>query len=566
MKNISSILLGVFGLFVSCNDLDLYPLSQGSSETWYSTKNELEMSLNDGYRMDFWWVDDPNTDTKYTDDWVYRNTNSDIVNGTLNGQNGDVSTLWTNQYKAIARANLVLTNMDRAEELGLSESDIKQYTAEACFLRACRYMSLVSHFGAVPYVATAISLEEAFSMGRTPVDEIKPLVYADFDTAIEGLPVSYPTSSLKWATKGAAMAMKARFALYMGDFEIAVEAAKACIDLGVYDLHPDFSNLFLPSTKNAEETIFALPRSIEFNVYFGGNDVQNIITRNSGGFAARDPSWDLLAAFLCTDGLPIDESPLFDPHNPFENRDPRCAATIVAFGTEHLGFEYNPHPKALQVMNYTTGQMVTNNDNRMNVSYASFNALVWKKGIDESWLQNAYRIDPDLIIIRYADVLLMYAEAKIELNDIDQSVLDAMNMVRARAYGVDKSATSEYPAITSTDQLELRKMIRFERRMEFAKEGLRYMDLVRWRLATKALSGKKNYGILSPYPDEKLDNWFWSKVPQIDEDGIADFTEMEATGDISVLSERNWNDRQYLWPIPTKEILINENLEQNPGY
>ena len=89
-----------------------------------------------------------------------------------------------------------------------------------------------------------------------------------------------------------------------------------------------------------------------------------------------------------TDGLPIDESPLFDPHNPFKNRDPRCTATIVEFGTRHCSFDFDPHPDALKVMNYKTGKMVTNQDTRANAQYTSFNALLWKKGIDDSWVDN----------------------------------------------------------------------------------------------------------------------------------------------------------------------------------
>ena len=239
--------------------------------------------------------------------------------------------------------------------------------------------------------------------------------------------------------------------------------------------------------------------------------------------------------------------------------------TIIPFNSVHLGFDYDPHPKAKEVMSYNLGKMVLNNDSRVNNQYASFNALGWKKGVDESYMENGYTIDPDLIIIRYADVLLIYAEAKIELNQIDQTVLDAINEVRARAYGVNKSATTQYPAVTTSVQKELRKTIRFERRMEFAYEGLRYMDLIRWRLATKALSDK-NYAPLYPYPDSKLDNWFWDKVPDIDEDGIADFSEMEKAENIGIISVKGWNDRQYLWPIPSSEIIINPNMKQNPGY
>ena len=115
------------------------------------------------------------------------------------------------------------------------------------------------------------------------------------------------------------------------------------------------------------------------------------------------------------------------------------------------------------------------------VSFSNRIAHMPKKGIDETWLENGKDVDPDKIIIRYADVLLMYAEAKIELNQIDQSVLDAINRVRARAYGVDYTNISAYPAITTTSQQKLRTIIRNERRVEFAKEGLRYMDLVRDR-------------------------------------------------------------------------------------
>lgn len=566
-------IVGITLSFVSCNDLDLLPLSQGSSEGWYSDETEILMSLNDGYNKDYWHVDDPLDGVvaeNWTDDGMIRQTNTSFLNGTLTGQEGIVVNMWNNQYKAIARVNLILANMEKAESLGISEHNIKQYTAEACFLRACRYSSLVSHFGDIPYVTDPIEIEEAFAMGRSSKSDIIPYIYADFDRAIQDLPVSYPSTSLQRATKGAALALKARFALYMGDWKVAAEAAKACMELSVYSLHADFSDLFLVTTRNAEEAIFVLPRSLENDTWLNVRTVQNFLPRNCGGFAYICPSWDLFASFLCTDGLPIDESPLFDPHEPFKNRDPRCTATIVPFGEIHLGIEYNPRPDAVQVMNYATGKMITNNDSQVNAQYASFNALLFKKGIDNNWLLNSNKIDPDRIIMRYAEVLLIYAEAKIELNEIDQSVLDAINMVRARAYKAKISETDKYPVVVTVNQQELRKIVRIERRMEFVNEGLRYMDLVRWRLASIALT-KKNYGILYPASllQEKVvdeGGWFWPSTPQMDENGVPDFSEMEKAGQIRVLTERNWIDRQYLWPIPTKEILINDNLKQNPGY
>src|SRR5699024_6190119 len=198
------------------------------------------------------------------------------------------------------------------------------------------------------------------------------------------------------------------------------------------------------------------------------------------------PSFELFCAFPCDDGLPIDESPRYDPQNPFKNRDPRCIETIVEFGTPHVGFIYDPNPYATTVEDLSTGQMARNKDSRAVDQYASYNGLTLKKGVDESWGGNL-RTDFDIILMRYADVLLMYAEAKIELDEIDDSVLDAINQVRARAYKKDVTDISNYPAVQNQNQTYLRKEIRNERRVELAWENRRYYDIIRWRIAEKVL-------------------------------------------------------------------------------
>ena len=155
-----------------------------------------------------------------------------------------------------------------------------------------------------------------------------------------------------------------------------------------------------------------------------------------------------------------------------------------------LGVVFDPNPYTTQVMNYNTGSMVSNTDSHGVAEYASFNSLGWKKGVDESWTQNGYKTENDLIDMRYADVLLMYAEAKIELNEIDQSVIDAMNEVRARAYGVDKSDTDNYPEFTILPQAKMRTQLRVERRMEFANENRRFSDIMRWRIADQVYTNE----------------------------------------------------------------------------
>ncbi len=562
MKTNKLIFIGVLTAFSACADLDLNPLSQGSSESWYSTETEIEMSVNDLFRDVFW----PDMSDSWTDDYTNREALTPITNATINGEWSTVNNIWSNTYKVIARSNTILLNLEKIEGT-VPQATIDGFRGNALFVRAQKYAELTFLYGDVIYTEDIVDLGDAFTMGQTDRDQIKEFVYRDFDLAADLLPISYSSSENQKATKGAALAMKARYALAMEDWDIAKAAAKACMDLGQYQLYQDFDQLFLTKTRNPNEVIFSIPRSRELNVTWG---VRDFLPRNAGGWGgAQAPSWDLFSAFLCSDGLPIDESSLYDPNNPFENRDPRCISTIVEFQSTHLNFTYQPHPDTLTVMNFNTGSRQPNNDTRSVAPFASFNGLLLQKGVDEDWLPN-FAAENDRNLMRYADVLLMYAEASIELQQIDQSVLDAINMVRARAYKADYTDASAYPSVTSTDPAELRKTIRFERRMEFAFEGNRYRDIIRWRIAEKALN-QSIYGLLDPAPlKEKIVSkglWFFPMTPDIDENGIANLAPMYEAGLAKRLAIRNFDaSKQYLWPIPSKEVLINENLVQNPGY
>ena len=442
----TKILLAGLGLaLASCESMDLVPDSQGNTASWYTTETELQLAANELYILGYW-QEPLNSAEQWSDNTTYRlvnrnpGSNGTVLDGTLNGQQYEVYALWQQSYKLIARCNTMLENIHKAEG-NINAETLNRFAGEAYFSRACKYADLTFFYGDVPYLDKTLTINEAEQQSRMPRDEVKALTYADFDKAIEYLPISYGASQTIHATRGAALAMKARYALYMGDYAIAADAAKACIDLGVYTLEPDFAKLFKQSTKVNPEKIFVLPRSIENEVVLDSWVVKNGLPRNAGGYGSYNPSWDLLAAYLCTDGLPIDESPLFNPRKPFENRDPRCAMTIVEFNTEHCGFDYDPSPAATQVMNYTTGKMQSNNDTRIVNQYASYNGLLWKKGIDATWMDNGLNVEQDYIIMRYADVLLIYAEAMIEQNKIDDSVVQAINEVRSRAYGVNYRQT-----------------------------------------------------------------------------------------------------------------------------
>lgn len=547
----------------SCADLDLAPLSEGSNENWYSDQTEIEMSLNDLYRQYVWNLEVEFKTDRWTDDWAQRLMVYDYTAGAITSEWSDSETTWLNTYKGISRANRVIESLDKVQDV-LPAETIELLRAEAMFFRANFYGRLISLYGDVPFYKETLTIDEAFDLGRHNADEILKEVYADFDYAIEHLPIDNVSNDIIRVDKGAAMAMKARVALWQSDWEIVKNRTQEIIAMDLYELHPDYLEYF--KSKNVErETIFSIPRSKELDVTWAN---KNFMPRTAGGTAVAQPSWELLCVYPCTDGLPIDESPLFDPQNPFENRDPRLSATIVEFGTEFLGYVYNPDPRAETVLNVSTGKMVTNKDTKGYTQHASYNGLQLRKYADQNWL--TMQADHPTVIMRYADVLLMYAEAKIELNEIDQSVLNVLNQIRARAYKVDVSDVSNYPEITATSQTELRKILRLERRIELAWEHRRFWDLHRWKEFENALA-RPYYGLLPITEMEpKLidtDLWFWPITPKIDENGYPNLDQLYELGYISKLGDRNFSSKQYLWPIPNKEILINENLKpNNPGY
>ncbi len=568
MKTIINTLL-ITGLLISysCTELDLDPLSEASVNTWYQENDQFEMSVNDLYQRQFWLPDAPT----WQDDLVNRSNLTPITNATINSDWSWLSTFWNNKYQSIGRANTILLKIEEAD---LPQESKDMVIGNASFVRAAQYAYLINRWGDVVFYTEPLTIEEAFSFGRTDKNTILNEIYKDFDVAISKLPDSYGGKQL--ATKGAALAMKARTALYQQDWAVARDAAKACMELpDVYELDPDYGELHRNSTKNTKEVIFAMPGSEQFEEFnhwpgVNGKWVPGTLPRNAGGWGNNYPSFELFCAYQCTDGLPIDESPLFNPRNPFENRDPRLSETVVPFGEAHAGYIFYSHPDSVEVLQVETGKYVTNRSSLAGDRYAPWNGLLWKKGMNDFWVKNR-RNQNDLIIMRYADVLLMYAEAKIELNEIDQSVLDAINKVRARAYKVDVAETSNYPAITTTDQSELRKLVRNERRIELAHEGRRYMDIIRWKLAEKVLN-KPIYGLLASVEDMKAKYvdaglWFFPEIPELDEDGIADFGPMYQAGYYRILAQRQFDaSRQYLWPIPSTEILINDNITQNPNY
>lgn len=560
MKKIFNIIFIASFLFTGCKKLDRFPLDAPNSNNFYSTKDELDLAVNALYLTDVY----PFVSEFWSDNiWQRSGTGNAMIHSTTTIQSGEYATAWQVAYRGITRANLLLENLNKVT--GITDAYRKSAEAQARLVRAYDYGFLVTLFGDVPLIKTSVTVEQARQLNRTPKADVIKFVYDEFDFAASQLPLSYTGN--QYHTKGTALGMKARIALGLNDWETAAAASKALMDLNSYTLYPSYRDLFLKVGQHSKEVIWSFPRSATFNRV---SDYQYEISRLAGGFASSIPTLELIDSYECTDGKTIDKSSLYNPKNPFVNRDPRLKATIVTPGENWLGFDYQNHPDITTVLNYNTGKMVTNSDARSAAfPFASFTGYLFKKGIDASILPAFNRTDFDVIILRYAEILLTYAEAKIELNQIDLSVLNAINLVRARAYGVNLTAIGSYPAVTTLNQAELRRIVRRERRVEFVFEtgsgsfgtnvsgpSTRYQDLLRWKLAEKAMN-RTIYGV----PVNKADYPF-AGTPVFDADDIPSYEAFKTK--LLLCDIRKFDPaKNYIWPIPLIEINQNSNLQQN---
>lgn len=559
-KYILYIMAGSLLVLAACEDLDVTPETAISSSNFFKDESEVEIALNGLYEKSLW-----KRDSDYWGDDVHHRgggANNDISRATLNSQSTLSGTYWEDLYDGVKRANTLLEEMQQSKD-NIDASAFARIEAEARAIRAYFYGILLTKFGDVPLITTTLSAEESLEIERTPQQEVLEFVYSEFDDAAAVL----PDNSDNRATKGFALGMKARFALYMADYGVTRDAAKAVIDLNTYSLDPDYRNLFLKEGASSPELIYFVAQSYEYNVTLDETTTRDYLSRNAGGYGAQMPTLEAVHIYECIDGMPVDQSPLYDPHNPFANRDPRFKQSIVEFGTEWLGFIYQPHPDSLKVLNTTDNVLVNNNDSRGVSNFASYTGFLWKKGVEQSWADTR-KADNNIIILRYADILLMHAEALIQLNEnLDEARAD-INQVRARAYATTADNVAAYPAVTEATQEKLRERLRRERRVELMLEGLRYQDLIRWRIAKKALD-RKVLGLPNPV-DQDRSQWPFTNsiLPDVDQDGVVTFSDDFINNKFArLLQDYDFDEsRMYLWPIPASDRLLNEKLTQNPNY
>ncbi|CAN5906110.1 RagB/SusD family nutrient uptake outer membrane protein [soil metagenome] len=449
------------------------------------------------------------------------------TDGSADPQSGYSRGLWVQYYNGVARSNILLANIDRIPAGKIDAGRKARYIAEAKFLRGVMYLQLVSLFGDVPMPLVPVNDAEARALTNMPSAKVYDQIIADFDASAAVLPSAYTGIDAGRATKWAAIAFKARAALYAGRFQVAADAAKLVMDGGAFALYPRYGELFSYAGENSKEVIFARIYAKTAQAIGQNNNIFGEYgppTNSAAGHVV--PIRSLVDAYQMIDGKSIATSPLYTPApypnaagTMYDNRDPRLAATILYPGASWDGGTFDSRPglsKKPEAINL----------GNENVSVTGFNI---RKYIDLTDKADRGNGGLDMMLMRYADVLLMYAEAKVALGQADASAVAALNLVRTRA-GMPALA-----ALTEAD-------VRYERRVELAFEGLRLFDIRRWKIAATVMPASAVFGI--------------------------DYVNAAGTQITAAqpASARAFPARAYLWPIPQSERDLNPTLAQNPGY
>lgn len=465
-KIIAGLILAIL-VSSSCNKsfLDRNPLNAISSQTFWKTESDVEMALTGVYarlRSDFFGWQRPYMDC-LTDNafahWGYFNMPAMTLGNVSPNTGGAISKFYDASYRGISSCNFFLGSIDNVT--AITEAKKSVFKGEIRFLRALMYFDLVNAFGDVIIYKESPKSADDSKIAKSTKQEVYALINEDLDYAIANLPDDSYTNG--HAVKGSAMALKAKALLFEQKWPEAAAMAKQIMDGGKFSLSNNYEGLFLTSgqTNNPEiifSTSYLSPNS--YHGDFSGAEIE------FGWGSHVNPYQNLVDAYDCTDGKPISESPLYNPADPGANRDPRLAYTLKLPDVAWPGGEPHGAPSltGINMQKYVDLSRIPWNYSKSNLS------------------------DQDMIHIRYADVLLIYAEAQNEAAGPDATVYEALNEIRSRP-GVNMPAVDE--SRYNTKDL-LRAYIRHERRVELAMEGSRYFDIKRWRIADQIMPLIKN--------------------------------------------------------------------------
>jgi starch-binding outer membrane protein, SusD/RagB family len=524
----------------SCKKLDLAPVDRFSELTFWQVDDNVNNALNTCYsgiyNSTYVFYNEAMSDNAFNKLGI--NTGADaIASGNFTPTLPRFQNEWAFYYAGIKGCNIFLANVDKNESL--PEAVKNRMKGEARFIRAWHHFKLMNWWGDVPLLANDISPDEAITISRTPKAEVLSFVLAELDAAIQALPPkeSYNAADNGRITKGAAIALKARVLLYegnrMGEVATTCELLINSTDNGNYALASDYSALFSDRVinKTNSESIFSLQFVPVLRTWGDYIDFAPISAEARTNNLA--PSQELVDAYIMTNGKAISETGSgYDENNLAANRDPRLTATIVY--DRYNWVNANGTTQVIYIKPGSTPAGASAANEYSTAGQGTATGYYWRKYWDPNSLavlQNGTNIH----LLRFADVLLMYAEAKASLNQMTADVWDkTIKRIRQRA-GFTLAGALDFPGTTG-----IANIIRNERRCEMAMEGTRIDDIRRWRIAETVMNGWLNG---ARYGDPGIDNGYLR------------------------VQLRTFNaSKHYLWPLPPSELALNTNLTQNPNY
>jgi hypothetical protein len=578
MKKIYHIglLLILFGSGACKKLSEVAPLAEYTDKTVWSSKTDVEAALNGCY-VDW----EP---SKFplllrdclTDNEVNRDLNTSyetFAAGTYNPAL-TIRDVGFYDYQVINKCNWFLEHVEGVDNSIIDEAYKKRIMAEARFIRSYRYFLLSQFYRNVPLVLHTQSIADSRLQKPVSKEIITNTVLTELAAIAPDLPVEYSSLSDKGRiTRGAALALKARIELYAKKYNECIATCNQLMTAPFnYSLYGNFEDLFRPQFESLganKEVIL----DVQYKLNFNQKDVLRYLALYPAGNSQVAVTQSLVDAFETFNGKTIDQDNTYNPLQPYQNRDPRLDATVVRPGQLYNGIYFDPiTPPApiggggsvpiggggsvpiggggpipiggggAPVSGYA---LLASNYKKNSVNAPTgYNFKKYLKVLNDYW-NTAYGLNQlastggNVIVIRYAEVLLTYAEAKIEAGQIDQSAYDAINKVRQRVL-MPLVNTTTHPS-----QQSLRELVRRERRIELAGEGLRWFDIVRWQIGPEVI--KPVYDCLN---------------------GTVGFngTLTLIPNSSTVQFQRTFTPKYYIFPFPPVELQNNTNLEQNIEY
>lgn len=620
--------LGITSILLpSCNDdfMERYPLDKITDESFWKSETDLKMMLNSLYPLyiighQSGWADSDNYPLGYkgsplmygdvySDNCVKTGNEFRSLAGELVVPTNSDKTGW--YWWNLRKVNFFLSHYDKAE---LSQEKKNAYAAEAYFFKAWEYYQKVLYYGDVPWLTRDLNVDsEELYAPRNPRTEVMDSVLMCINRAVEWLPEKANQEADR-LNKDQANFLKARICLFEGTFrkyhtELGLQdsankwledAVKACEALlGKYSLYnigkDTYWKMFSTVDLSDNPEIILARNYLENKV---GHAAQRYFNQNNDNRQAMGATRGLIDEYLCIDGRPIysggsegnyEKNPNFLGYGKWielENRDPRLTQTICRPG-EHVTI-YQGGVVDLEENGITYPDLTYNKSGAAMTGYRVIKHWMGDV-VEENRLFNGIQA---AIEFRYAELLLMYAEAKYELSGtLSQADVDlTINALRERAgfdfskYPTAKLTVGQEPADPRLDKIYAEKLdytvspllreIRRERRIELAIENHRYEDLMRWKagkLFTVPLRGMNFKAVQDLYngthtaKPETAVKVELGKTVFADEDGFI-ICYPKSPYQNTVKGTLPWDDYRYYWPIPKEELVMNTNLVQNKGW